>query len=823
MTINRNDDYEKLARILYPSIEASGNVYYGQTRKLTLDEVLKTNDLGFESHIEEFEGESLFCWKLGPLKKSALYCSRLFDLYTVSIFYHRDIEIINLYDGEPNYILRYNFDDPLPRPYTIDSTTGKWVVYDRELRGTLFAKYKLKYNNKQIDTNLYSGKYSTYEVDLDCSFECYCFTSGFDPTNKSNGDIGDRRFFIDDNNEYLYIKLNHYYTSSNSELEYEEESEEEYEDDDDYDMNHDVYYQLPMYNPLTFTTGPGGTAIKIAHRYIDAEPNDTPIIIYKKSNSDTWEEVRFNDLTPSVGALDELWIESDEIVLPPNISIQFACVYSLQGTFNRFKFTQMTGHPDECMITASGDAMSMAPLFYYPDELPPGGLSDLVSYSHEMATAIGLHDAYELFAKHSRLESDISYNELSFMFYSCTLLSSAPYIGQWNNYTKIYGLYSYCSSLTSIKPISPMGVLYLSKAFQCCTSLVHCPDIRCFNGDIQVEYGEDEEEDYHNYHITVRTYEDYNGCTSLKSLYLLYRNYILIDLRSDDTKEYSNDIPSWLTSVPEDCIIHIPWVLTKSNIRELNLDGRDDYLVKHVIHPIDACLYTQVNNFSSVIYSAVYDEEDEGLYNTYLKMIGNLHKVNYIVSSGYDNSNVDLNRISWDRYNYDGSYNQRVYGAKSFRGPVEFTHDVSLDIDSLTCDIKQISAPYNRLGNQVSVGDVTFLKITFKEDATETFNFVSMYSVIEPLYSENLEQNTNSLYFTLSSRPSVQFKLSVCNMDGSVIQSGRDNFIGGDGDSSEHAQKFYENERRQDERYIVLTPASSGSSHGLTFMARRLR
>ena len=55
MAINNRDDYDKLARILYPSIEASGNVYYGQTRKLTMDEILGKNELNFESHIETFK------------------------------------------------------------------------------------------------------------------------------------------------------------------------------------------------------------------------------------------------------------------------------------------------------------------------------------------------------------------------------------------------------------------------------------------------------------------------------------------------------------------------------------------------------------------------------------------------------------------------------------------------------------------------------------------------------------------------------------------------------------------------------------------------
>ena len=54
MAVHINDDYEKLAKLFYPSIEASGNVYYGQTRKLTMDEVLGKNDFGFDAHIESF-------------------------------------------------------------------------------------------------------------------------------------------------------------------------------------------------------------------------------------------------------------------------------------------------------------------------------------------------------------------------------------------------------------------------------------------------------------------------------------------------------------------------------------------------------------------------------------------------------------------------------------------------------------------------------------------------------------------------------------------------------------------------------------------------
>lgn len=73
MAINPHDDYESLAKLLYPSIEASGNVYYGQTRKLAIDELFDKNNNGFESYFcscrkedDNSQYEQHFHWKLGP-------------------------------------------------------------------------------------------------------------------------------------------------------------------------------------------------------------------------------------------------------------------------------------------------------------------------------------------------------------------------------------------------------------------------------------------------------------------------------------------------------------------------------------------------------------------------------------------------------------------------------------------------------------------------------------------------------------------------------------------------------------------------------------
>lgn len=59
MPDNINNDYNELAKLIYPSIEASGNVYYGQTRKLAIDELFNINDGGFESNIKPLESRQI--------------------------------------------------------------------------------------------------------------------------------------------------------------------------------------------------------------------------------------------------------------------------------------------------------------------------------------------------------------------------------------------------------------------------------------------------------------------------------------------------------------------------------------------------------------------------------------------------------------------------------------------------------------------------------------------------------------------------------------------------------------------------------------------
>lgn len=165
MAINRNDDYEKLAKLLYPSIEASGNTYYGQTRKLTLDEVFNKNNGGFESHIESvrvdnpsadygFTYDTLFCWKVGPLS------------------------------GTLKVDAEYNI-------------------------GTYFAIYEIISEPVTNINQLNSGEFNTYEYNTSCEFKEVKETGGKSPVNSTEVYDG-RNFYIykDGIKNYIAIAVN---------------------------------------------------------------------------------------------------------------------------------------------------------------------------------------------------------------------------------------------------------------------------------------------------------------------------------------------------------------------------------------------------------------------------------------------------------------------------------------------------------------------------------------------------------------------------------------------------------------------------------------
>ena len=199
MPDNINNDYNELAKLIYPSIEASGNVYYGQTRKLAIDELFNINDGGFESNIKTvrrqtdsnedgFEYISYFCWKFGPLngRIRIVPCDNDKFIFTFTNF--------------PELEKIYNLDDT----YIANDSTDPIV-------GTLFISYKLLLNDNTVEHILNSGTFNSYEkiVSLDTNDIRVYITDNCDPTNVDNRDIDDRNIFVKHENDayYLFVKL----------------------------------------------------------------------------------------------------------------------------------------------------------------------------------------------------------------------------------------------------------------------------------------------------------------------------------------------------------------------------------------------------------------------------------------------------------------------------------------------------------------------------------------------------------------------------------------------------------------------------------------
>lgn len=161
MSINPHDDYEALAKLLYPSIEASGNVYYGQTRKLTIDELFDKNNNGFESYLcsyrkedDSSQYEQHFHWKLGPFS-----------------------DTVKIVDDTDTY-----------KDYPV-----AWLKYDLTKKETEHANV------------LNAGEYSTYEVEYTLGHpSLYCSLDGLLP----DGNIyNNSNFFLDENAKILYVLL----------------------------------------------------------------------------------------------------------------------------------------------------------------------------------------------------------------------------------------------------------------------------------------------------------------------------------------------------------------------------------------------------------------------------------------------------------------------------------------------------------------------------------------------------------------------------------------------------------------------------------------
>lgn len=241
MPINNNDDYDKLAKLLYPSIEASGNVYYGQTKKLALDELFNKNNIGFKAHIEadNDNNESIYyCWELGPLKgkisinKNFIDNLKL-DSYNINVTAD-DFDLSKNYGVIPGIFSKNAKVFTIKNDNTYSGMSDPTEEIEIKISKSLFAKYKLRSETKTVTNIINSGNFNTYETFLSVDdtfgnaisyfgheldpigYEVLLGQPDKDPTNQSSQTMLNRYFYVDDSLKYLYIHFGTYYDTSSS-------------------------------------------------------------------------------------------------------------------------------------------------------------------------------------------------------------------------------------------------------------------------------------------------------------------------------------------------------------------------------------------------------------------------------------------------------------------------------------------------------------------------------------------------------------------------------------------------------------------------------
>lgn len=446
MSINNKDDYDKLARILYPSIEASGNVYYGQARKLTMDEILGKNELNFESHIESirvnnpmkdygFDYNSYFLWKLGPLHDSIRFNTlQNNDIYTFENFPEVDkVALINEYRDEDNFY--YLHSDGSLTDYIGVTTTIPAGSYTNKLYGTVFAKYKLHFNNNEQIERIYSSDYKTYNSDIYCTFEDLCLTNRANPTDVCDKNIGDRHFYIDNINGeyYLYIQI---CTSNSNNYYYDADLDSVINDG----KRHEIKWDENFREPLTITAVDDSISVKLKSNSL------SPNAHYDYKLNNDWVNYTLGD-TINLNAGEYVKFRGD----------------SYDGNTSRYAQFAISGSGK---ADISGDIRSMC---YLHNKSESGAFTNFYrlfytsdSYNQNIISSPKL--------PHTKSNSNF-YRQL---FANCGHLVKPPIILVSQHYQNdCMQMFDNCESLTNIKPINAftLGLDSFYSTFNSCINL----------------------------------------------------------------------------------------------------------------------------------------------------------------------------------------------------------------------------------------------------------------------------------------------------------------------------------------------------------------
>ena len=643
MAINPHDDYEKLAKLLYPSIEASGNVYYGQTRKLTMDEVLDKNDLGFESHVETereysytssyphipvYQYHSYFKWKLGPLYGSIPFNVENSDCTFKSFPSERYATVLSLYSDEPNYILwptdSYIESEGISSDYINENFPAADFRSDN-LYGSVFIKYKLVFEEKRVNNTINSGQYNTYEQSVSCDYIGLYVSYNCSPIDKDDYHVEDRNFYIyhDDvtGEWYLYIQVYN---------------------------NYNGFYDnklLPIKQPLTITaisdtatvaiTDQGNIASKCSFSYkLSTSQSDAwQPYTYNTAihfNRDESIQFRLESITLSTGLLTNHWPYSDQNY----IQIIF-------------------GQNDT--VEASGDIRSLLYAIFNNNvynmmfnEVPPPYLFYRLFYNDSQLVKAPKLSLCKVGSR--------TYME---MFYGTSIVESPKLLPINNHYTSVYqSMFENCHSLIKAPVIyssSPSMMHY--------NMLKGCDNITY----IDASYLKDYDYDSSVYGLTIADSLPTAG------------TFVYPDNKQNPAHTYGQEL---FVGIDD-------WDFVKSETLKENI-------IRNGNSPVNA----KYNSNCVTVYGS--DNSDNGRGSVLDEStLNNMEK-------SFDEN--DAHRMN--TYNKDGSYNQEIWGYKSFNSPVQFRNGIYDEF------VSQIAYVTHTSDNEYSVAGSS-IKLNSKDPNTD--------------------------------------------------------------------------------------------------------
>lgn len=716
MTINNKDDYEKLAKILYPSIEASGNVYYGQTRKLTMDEILGKNELNFESHIESFKQgdqtyKSYFNWQLGPLNGSV-----------------QVVPIDNNLDGRiEGYQLPTTVDplirDSVIRLYKDGSSTTLDVADEPALYidGAIFIKYRLNIQSEAVEQLTNSGSFPVYENKITPVFECFVVTDWFDPSNVDAFniyDIKDRNFFIEykDNECYLYIQLmSDEVQSPNVKIDLNQPMTFialQPNSQVNFRWTHASSYEINQYNGYGWVSIPDND-----HTVVLQNKGDKVSIRYSDAFNTTTSSPRFY-LTGSIKASGNICSLLTNLYSESNSRIDFTA-YNLTFAYMFQNETALTDVSELYIYISLASYNCCAYMFdgctniLYPPKLT-------IAYTAANCFEAMFNSCTKLKYAPELLATDLTSSCYYMMFAGCTSLISTTYLPATVMKQHCYdSMFSGCTHLKyamAILPAKRLDTYCYNSMFSGCASLRIAPILPAISTP----------RDCYSYM--------FSGCSDL--------SYVCCLIDGVNT-DYPPTITDWLDNVaatgkllvlnnaPQHLVDSLPtgWQLirlTSSDVSDIN-----NIEVRHPAVGFNCRLSNseEPNKYFYVATSGA-DSANNGRGKLNSDTVFNMLITNPVFSDTvYDTCDLDT-----------GNANQEVWGYKCFNSPVSFRNGLYGECSSLT---------------------------TIKDDFT---NNIEEYSLLNKFYGSKIQstpvvRNTSLISQDTSYTPTAKLTMTYGEFD----------------------------------------------------------